>query len=198
MGPMELDQPQLHLILNVIAITSATSLTLVWYLRKRDERRLIGGLNPQRDLSPHHPAILAPPPSREPSVKAPQKPVCDLRCDATPVALPAIDLDIRQYVTRRLQDWSGALSVSPRSESLTSGIPSVPERVARVSDHHELPPTRSERIIFPRRPPNPAAHRLASPIQLCHRAPFGRAPSILPQCGDSRALEFVSFERGPE
>jgi hypothetical protein len=196
---MELDQPQLHLILNVIAITSATSLTLVWYLRKRDERRLIAELNPQRDLGPHPSAIVAPPPSREPSVKAPEKPVCDPRCDATPVALPVIDPDIRQYVTRRLQDWSGALSVSPRNGSLNSDIPSVPKRVVGVSDHHELPPTHSERIIFPRRPPNPATvHRLAPPVQLRHRAPFGLAPSILPQCGDSQALEFVSFERAPE
>ncbi len=88
---MELDQPRLQLIVNVISITATTSLATMYYFLKRDlQESLAGKLNPPRKHGVYHPKDLAAPPP--PTVPEPEQ---------AAAAYP----DIRRFVTQRAQGW---------------------------------------------------------------------------------------------
>lgn len=92
------------------------------------------------------------------------------RRDTTPVAMPAMDLDIRQYVTRRAEDWRAPSASRWNGHFISSEQPDAP-RVVSAGHYGEPPLPNSQRIIFPRHQPNPAAvQRLAAPLQLCCNA----------------------------
>lgn len=191
---MAFDQPKLLLVANVITITAVTALSLMWLLRKKDQQKLIGALSVGREPARQRPEIqVAPPPPSDPGLDAtpgPQKveevvnlrPMVNLivnRPNAgqspgqgpapTPVALPEMDRDIRQFVIRRAQAWS-APSVSQWNKRLNADQPGL-RRVAGDGDPIELPLPQPEQVIFPSQLPSPASlHRLAAPIQLCRNA----------------------------
>src|ERR1700689_1414219 len=106
---MALDQPKLMLLANVISITAVPALTLMWFLRKKDQQKLIGALTMGREPERRRPEIpevpVAPPPPSASTLKlsaeARQQPVPDPAREATPVVLPAMDPDVREFVTRR-------------------------------------------------------------------------------------------------
>src|SRR5580704_7819915 len=129
---MAFDQPKLLLFANVIAITAVTALALMWFLRKKDQQRLMGALNMGRPV--------APPPAADPVQKVEQSPEQDPVHGPvpTPVVLPEMDRDIRQFVTRRAQAWS-APSVSQWSKRLNADQPPGLRRVAGDGDPIELP-----------------------------------------------------------
>jgi len=89
---MALDHSKLQLLFNVIAITAATSLTLIWYLRKRDRETLVNRMTSLRQAA----AARAQPAKSE--EEAP---------------------DIRQFVSRQATGWV-APSVAQWNQRLTS------------------------------------------------------------------------------
>lgn len=208
---MEIDQPRLQLVFNVIAITSVTCLTLIWYLRKKDERKFTGRFTPERD-SPFPPAPPAqsvspqPAPSVNPELAQsvnpeqaqsvnPEQEQCDPRSDATPVALPAMDWDIRQFVTRRAEGWR-APSVSQWNSQFNSDEQAAPRAVSG-GEYYELPLPHSQRIVFPRQQPKPAAvHHLAAPLRLCHSAPAARPENSLHSRGARMSPEVEAWPIG--
>ncbi len=159
---MELDQSKLLLIFNVIATTAVTSVTLIHYLRKKDRQKLAGKLNSRLERAPHH-------------IRAAAQPVHSVNSgeNAAPAALPAMDWDIRHYVTRRAQGWR-APTVSQRNSPPKAEQPAL-QRPVIAGD----PIPYSPQIVFPRQHPNPAmVHCLAAPLQLCCSAPAARYESL--------------------
>lgn len=150
---MALDHLKLQLLFNVIAITAVTSLTLIWYLRKRDRETLVNRMSSLRQAAA---ARLQPAKSQE----------------DPPITLPGVNPDIRQFVSHRATGWM-APSVAQWNQRLTSnGEPSQqPEE-----EQKELP--HSQGIVFPRREASaPGVPRLAGPVELCRQvraAKFGR------------------------
>jgi len=87
---MGFDPHALQLLLNVVVITGVTSLTLLWYLRRRDHLRL------RREDPPASTART------EPAVQGHATTECaPVVCDSAKG-----DQDIRQYVARRSPEWS--------------------------------------------------------------------------------------------
>jgi hypothetical protein len=100
----------LLLILNVIIVTAVTSFVLMWYLERRDNRKLTVELNLRRESDQHDPKTpLTETPAtmdhREEFLKQPLWLPGDAR-----LVPPAFDQDIRQYVAHRARSWA-ALSV---------------------------------------------------------------------------------------
>lgn len=158
---MAFDQSKLLLLANVITITAATALSLMWILRKKDQQRLIGALHVGREPERQRPTIPVTPPLP-----------ADPGHDRTPVVLPAMDRDIRQFVARRAQDWS-APSVTQWHRRLNGDQSPGLRRVAGAGDPIELP--QPQQILFPSQLPSPAMlHRLAAPIELCRSATAAR------------------------
>jgi hypothetical protein len=133
---MELDQPHLQWIFNVIAITAVTSLGTICYLLKRDKDELLAGeLNPRREPDQHHSKDLAPPPpvpaskhsapeqhataqKESPTPPAPGSP-------PTPQAPPARDTGIRQFVTQRSQGWVAPSPSQWKKRSRNAAAPAL-------------------------------------------------------------------------
>jgi hypothetical protein len=93
---MEFDDPA-QLMFNLLAIVAITSLALFCILLNRDKNKLITGLKQrlsQKGKQPKRPVILEAKPVPEPSPTA------------TPEAPPATEQDIRQFVARRIDDWT--------------------------------------------------------------------------------------------
>ena len=86
---MELDRPTLQLIYNIVMITGVTSLALICQLLKRDKHKL----NIERNLRSEK--------DRPPSASR----CCESQRVEALNALPMMHPDIREYVTRRAQDW---------------------------------------------------------------------------------------------
>jgi len=102
---MALDHLKLELLFNVIAITAVTSLTLIWYLRKRDRETLVNRMSLLRQAAAAR--------------VQPAKPQED-----PPLALPGVNPDIRQFVSGRATGWM-APSVAQWNQRLTpNGEPS--------------------------------------------------------------------------
>jgi hypothetical protein len=98
---MGIDQRAFQLLLNVAIITSATSLTVMWFLRRQDIKKVSRQISIREEQVPlaSLPAQVAPAPRQLRKI------------DSTPVlhTLPSGDQDIRQYVARRSREWaSGA------------------------------------------------------------------------------------------
>lgn len=102
---MQLDQPQIQLIANVVGITTVTSLVSMWAILKRDKDKLaIAAKLRAREAAAS--------PLRRPSA-APANPL-----PAAPHGpAPAVRQDIRQFVAQRAQVWAAP---SP-ANSLTQG-----------------------------------------------------------------------------
>ena len=89
---MELDLSLLQLTLNVITVTAIPSLAMNCYLLRRDKEKLVTAiLNSPLELDPHHPES----PKSAPSTAT----------SKMPPAPPAVDKDIRQFVTQRSSNW---------------------------------------------------------------------------------------------
>jgi hypothetical protein len=82
---VELDQPALQLILNVVMITGVTSLALICHLLKRDNQKLALELTLRREEDRRNPKILT----------------------AQAAFVCSEHEDIRQYVAVRKHDWIG-------------------------------------------------------------------------------------------
>jgi|SRR5579863_2951864 hypothetical protein len=105
---MELDQPHLQLIFNVIAMTAISTLAAICYLLKRDNQELSASqLNPLREREPQPPKSLAPPPISKPQHAARQVATPQRGVDAPPKpeAPPARSTDICRFVSQRAQNW---------------------------------------------------------------------------------------------
>jgi hypothetical protein len=125
---MELDQPHLQLIFNVIAITAVTSLAAICYLLKRDNQELSASqFDPPRGQEPQPPRNLAPPPPAVAKTQPHAAPQLVTQQVATPPrvveappapralplpearlqaqAPPARDTDISRFVAQRAQGW---------------------------------------------------------------------------------------------
>lgn len=89
---MVLDQPQLQLVFNVIALTGVSAFGTISYLLKRDYEQLLAKINTSREQDQHHPKEPAALPAPE------ARPARDVP--------PARDTDIRRYVTQRAQTWT--------------------------------------------------------------------------------------------
>ena len=89
---MELDQPTLQLIFNVVTITSVTSVALICYLRKRDNQKLAADLNLRQTRDRLHSDIVTV--QTAPSASMPEQ--------------SPMPQDIRQFVARRAQVWTMA------------------------------------------------------------------------------------------
>jgi hypothetical protein len=127
MERMELNQPELQFMFNVIAITAIASLALICILLKRDKNKLTSELNSRRIQDRNQPSVgtleqgpnrepnvstLEEGPNREPSVSTlEQGPNREPSCPVAPDALEIMRQDIRQYVARRVQGWN----VGPRT-----------------------------------------------------------------------------------
>jgi|HubBroStandDraft_6_1064221.scaffolds.fasta_scaffold315746_2 hypothetical protein len=150
---MALDHLKLELLFNVIAITAVTSLTLIWYLRKRDRETLVNRMSLLRQAAAAR--------------VQPAKPQED-----PPLALPGVNPDIRQFVSGRATGWM-APSVAQWNQRLTPNGEPSPQPEA---EQKELP--RSQGIVFPRREASgPGVPRLAGPVELCghvRAAKYGR------------------------
>lgn len=97
-GGMGFDERALQLLLNVVVITGITSLTLIWYLRKRDHQRVSAELKLRLEQPPLPPLAAQterPPEGRGEAEYAP-----------VPDTLQSADQDIRRYVARRSREWS--------------------------------------------------------------------------------------------
>jgi len=132
MERMELNQPELQFMFNVIAITAIASLALICILLKRDKNKLTSELNSRRIQDRNQPSVgtleqgpnrepsvstleqgpnrepsvstLEEGPNREPSVSTlEQGPNREPSCPVAPDALEIMRQDIRQYVARRVQ-----------------------------------------------------------------------------------------------
>ena len=168
---MELDHQRLQLLFNVIAITAVTSLTLIWYLRKRDREALANRLIAQRtsakvreqSVPAHVESVPSAVTSSVPSTLPPAVPSAEC------VALPVVNADIRQFTSRRADGWM-APSVAQWNQRVSSY-----NQPSRQSDEgasrKELP--HSQRIMFPHHQPSaPGLQRLAGPLDLC--STYGR------------------------
>jgi hypothetical protein len=162
---MELDHQRLQLLFNVIAITAVTSLTLVWYLRKRDREALANRLIAQRTSAKLREQSV-PGPVEKVSIAVPAA-VTSAAPAVVPaaqrVALPAVKAETRRAASR--QDAWMAPSVAQWNQRLSSrNQPSQESEPGHV--HKELP--HSQRIMFPRHQPStPGIQRLAGPLDLC-------------------------------
>jgi hypothetical protein len=93
---MELDLSLLQLTLNVITVTAIPCLAMNCYLLRRDKEKLVTAiLNAPLELDPHHPESPKSAPSTAPSTAT----------SKMPPAPPAVDKDIRQFVTQRSSNW---------------------------------------------------------------------------------------------
>jgi hypothetical protein len=157
---MELDHQRLQLLFNVIAITAVTSLTLIWYLRKRDTEALANRLIAHRTSAK----------VRELSVPQQVEKV-PTAVPSAPVTSPALNADIRQFASRRADSWM-APSVAQWNQRLSSH--SQPNRQSdEGQEQKELP--HSQGIMFPRHQPSaPGIQRLAGPLDLCSRMPAAK------------------------
>ncbi len=92
---MGFDQRALQLLFNVMVITGITSSALMWYLRRRDDKKL--------------PAFVPVPAQADEGAK-------ELGSEAEGPAIfnttPRGDQDIRQYVARRSREWASAAKTS--------------------------------------------------------------------------------------
>jgi hypothetical protein len=95
---MGFDQPALHLILNVVMTTCATSLALICYLLKRENERLTAELDIRNGDEPLHSIPKA-------QEKIDGKPSCAPVLKAVPPIHQDEQQDIREYVKRRSHDW---------------------------------------------------------------------------------------------
>jgi hypothetical protein len=95
---MGFDQRALQLLLNVVVVTGITSLTLLWYLRRRDHQKVSAELKLRLEQPPL--PTLAARTERAPEERGEAEfaPVLD--------TLPSGDQDIRRYVARRSREWS--------------------------------------------------------------------------------------------
>ena len=89
---MELDQPTLQLIFNVVTITGVTSVALICYLRKRDNQKLAAELNLRKTRDRLDSDIVTV--QTAPAASIP--------------AQSAVHQDIRDFVARRAQNWTMA------------------------------------------------------------------------------------------
>jgi len=96
---MALDLPLLQLIFNVIALTGLASLALICTILKHDNRKLTGELTGYRAQGGPDNAIRATQPDPLPSTAE-----SEMAQYSAPLAA---DLEIRQYVSHRMQDWIG-------------------------------------------------------------------------------------------
>lgn len=150
---MALDHSKLQLLFNVIAITAVTSLTLIWYLRKRDRENMVIRMAALRQAAAAR------------TQKAPEE---HAHAETDPaIALPGTKPDIRNFVTNRATGWM-APSVAQWNQRLTSNAQAATLPVAEhpIAEHKELP--RAHGIVLPKRAPSaPVGQHLAGPLQLC-------------------------------
>jgi hypothetical protein len=156
---MALDHAKFQLLVNVIAITAVTSLTLIWYLRKRDRETLVNRMSSLRQAA----AAMRAPTAPEQSEDVPAEPT---------VALPGSNPDIRQFVSHRATGWM-APSVAQWNQRLASSNEPTPQPKV---EQKELP--HSQGIVFPRQESSALrVQRLAGPVELCRSvaaAKYGR------------------------
>jgi hypothetical protein len=98
---MELDQHVLQLLLNVVVITSATSIALMWYLRRRDKQKLRFYFSLRQKQGPLPPVLARTP-------QALKTAGGDAESAPATKTSPSGDQDIRQYVARRSGAWVSA------------------------------------------------------------------------------------------
>ena len=96
----------LQLILNVIAITAVTSLALMWYLQKRDNRKMRFELNLHSERNPDLQMPLTQSISSTDHDGDPRKEPVRSPGNTELVSPPLSDQDIRQYVARRARGWA--------------------------------------------------------------------------------------------
>ena len=89
---MELDQPTLQLIFNVVTITGVTSVALICHLRRRDKQKLAAELNLRQTRDRLHSEIVTV--QTAPAASIPEQ--------------SATHQDIREFVARRAQNWTMA------------------------------------------------------------------------------------------
>jgi hypothetical protein len=175
------------MILNVMAITTLTSLTLIWYLRRLDRQTLARRMSrgPQSVALVHAESLaVASLPEEDSSVKESvvkesiTKQSLPEPTGAAPerrLTLPATSPNIHPLASRRSQDWT-APSVAQWSQRVSGNSQPAPPSNSRV-EQKELPV--SQRIVFPQQSPKPAAvQHLAGPIELCRSmaaAKYGRS-----------------------
>jgi hypothetical protein len=98
---MELNQPQVQLIFNVIAITAITSLAVMCALLKRDKDNLAAEINRRSHGSLNQSEAPAALPQPTPRVSVP----------------PSTQQDIRQFVAHRAQVWMAPSMASRLTQS---------------------------------------------------------------------------------
>jgi hypothetical protein len=98
---MQLDQPQLQLIANVVGITAVTSLVLICAILKRDKDKLAAEmkLRAQETALPSAAPASPPEPAPRPSVTANTR------------------QDIRQFVAERARVWMPPSPSNPLTEA---------------------------------------------------------------------------------
>jgi hypothetical protein len=180
---MELDHLRLQLFFNVVAITTVTSLTLIWYLRKRDREVLANRLIAQRTsakVREQNALEESFPAQAEPAVPVEQVQTVEKPQAAAPrVALPSMTPNVPKAASRRAEGWM-APSVAQWNQRLSSPLAGSPNHTSQkteaAGEQKEVP--HSPRIMFPRHEPKtPGVHRLAGPLDLCHTmvaAKYGR------------------------
>jgi hypothetical protein len=170
---MAIDHPRLQLLFNVIAITAFTSLTVIWYLRKKDRQTLANRMSqPLESTALPCPRSLAEPDPAELEVAEPKSPKQNLTKQSSPapgaasqqpgLKLPAMNLSVRQ-TARRTQGWIAPPIAEWAQRGSGESQPSLPAKPK--TEQKELAP--SHGIVFPRQSPQPAAiQRLAGPVGL--------------------------------
>jgi hypothetical protein len=106
---MEIHQPEMQLVFNVVAITAITSLTVISHLLKKDKDKLAIELKLRRSASRNESTTPAAEPAQSSAANGgeadPAKPARPAQASADQDGMAAMRQDIREFVAGRAQGW---------------------------------------------------------------------------------------------